>query len=133
MNCSTIKEGFEKYCRYEKIIDSTSISAFESIDKVAVFSNRAVDKALESNKQFSDFKVAGMLSYIKLLSKEDFQLKEVHFTYPKPKDISEYKRIFQSKVCFEKPVNALLFNSELLNSSILEPNKNLLHLFEKNR
>lgn len=132
MNCSTLNECWSKYCRYEKIIDSTSISDFKIIDKTAVLSNITVDKFLEGNRQFSDFKIAGMLSYIKLLCKENLLLDEVHFDYSKPKNISEYQRIFQCNVYFEKSANALLFDSELLNIPVIEPNEKLLHMFEKN-
>lgn len=131
MNCSTLKECWLKYCRYEKIIDSTSISNFDILDNYAVLHNTTVDETLEDNRQFSDFKISGMLSYIKLLSNTKLQLREVHFTHTKPKDTSEYERIFQSKICFEKPTNALIFNSELLSIPVIEPNENLLALFEK--
>lgn len=132
MNCSTLEECWTKYCKYEKIIDSTSISNFHIIDKNAVFSNLTVDKSLKSNRHFSDFKIVGILSYIRLLSNENIQLQEVHFTHPKPQDTSEYERIFQSKVCFNQATNALIFDSDLLNTSVVEPNKNLLLMFEKN-
>lgn len=132
MNCSTLKECWMKYCRYEKIIDSTSISDLNIINNYAVLTNATVDETLANNRQFSDFKIAGMLSYIKLLSNKKLQLHEVHFTHTKPKDISEYERIFQSKICFGKSENALIFNSELLNIPVIEPNENLLAIFEKN-
>ena len=132
MNCSTLKECWTKYCRYEKIIYSTSISDFQIINNYAVLSNITLDKALESNRQFSEFKISGMLSYIKLLSNENLQLHEVHFTHSKPSNISEYERIFQCKVCFEKSSNTLIFDRELLNISVIEPNEKLLLLFEKN-
>lgn len=132
MNCSTLKECWTKYCIYEKIIDSTSISNFEIIDNYAVLSNITVDKTLDSNRQFSEFKISGLLSYIKLLSNENLQLHEVHFAHSKPSNTSEYERIFQCKVCFEKCANALIFDSALLNISVIEPNEKLLLLFEKN-
>lgn len=132
MNCSTLKECWTKYCRYEKIIDSTSISNFQIIDNYAVLSNITVDKALESNRQFSEFKISGMLSYIKLLSNENLQLHEVHFTHSRASNTSEYERIFQCKVCFEKSSNSLIFDSKVLNISVIEPNEKLLLLFEKN-
>ena len=132
MNCSTLKECWTKYCRYERIIDSTSISDFKIIDNYAVLSNVTVDKVLQDNRHFSEFKISGMLSYIKLLSNENLQLHEVHFTHSKPSNTSEYERIFQCKVCFEKSANALIFDSELLNISVIEPNEKLLLLFEKN-
>lgn len=132
MNCSTLKECWMKYCRYEKIIDSTSISDFNISDNYAVIRNTTVDETLVSSRQFSDFKISGILSYIKLLSGKKLSLHEVHFTHTKPKDISEYERIFQSKIYFEQPTNALIFNSQLLNIPVIEPNENLLILFEKN-
>ena len=132
MNCSTLKECWTKYCRYEKIIDSTSISDFKIIDNYAVLSNITVDKPLESNRQFSEFKISGMLSYIKLLSNKNLQLHEVHFNHSRPSNTSEYERIFQCNVCFEKSSNALIFDSELLNISVIEPNEKLLLFFEKN-
>lgn len=132
MNCSTLKECWVKYCIYEKIIDSTSISDFKIIDNFAMLSNVIIDKSLENNRYFSDFKIAGMLSYIKLLSNKNIQLHEVHFSHSKPRNISEYERIFRCKVYFEKPTNAVVFNSELLDISVIEPNKELLLLFEKN-
>lgn len=132
MNCSTLNQCWEKYCRYEKIIDSTGISNFNIISNNAVISNTTIDNSLKNNRQFTDFKIAGTLSYIKLLCNKKLQLNEVHFTYPKPKDISQYERIFNCKICFEKSINALIFDSELLSIPVIEPNKNLLHLFEEN-
>ncbi len=73
-----------------------------------------------------------MLSYIKLLSNKNFHLHEVHFIHSKPTNTSEYERIFKCNVCFEKSTDALIFNSELLNIPVIEPNESLLSLFEKN-
>ncbi len=132
MNCSTLRECWTKYCLYEKIIDSTSISDFKIIDNYAILSNVTIDKALENNRHFSEFKIAGILSYVKLLSNENLQLHEVHFSHARPKNTSEYERIFKCKICFERPTNALVFDSKLLDISVIEPNIKLLLLFEKN-
>ncbi|MHC1682261.1 MAG: AraC family transcriptional regulator ligand-binding domain-containing protein [Clostridiaceae bacterium] len=131
MNCSTLEECWDKYCRYEKIIDSTGFSDFNIKDNNAIISNITLDDNLKNCRQFADFKIAGTLSYIKLLCNKNLQLNEVHFTYPKPKDISHYKNIFNCKVFFEKPNNALIFDSALLHIPVIEPNKNLLDLFEE--
>lgn len=132
MNCSTLNECWTKYCIYEKIIDSTSISDFKIMDNYAVLSNVTIDNELEDNRHFSEFKISGMLSYIKLLSNETLKLHEVHFSHSRPNNTSEYERIFQCEVLFEKSTNALIFDSEQLNISVIEPNKKLLLLFEKN-
>lgn len=131
MNCSDLNECWTKYCRYEKLIDSTSISSFQLLKNKAVLSNITLDSSLKDNIQFSDFKLSGMLSYIKLLCGKNIKLIEVHFTHPKPRNICEYEKVFQSSILFEKSSNALIFNSNLLSMPVLEPNKSLLHLFEK--
>ena len=131
MNCSNLYECWTKYCRYEKIIDTTSISDFKVIDDYAIVSNLTLDKVLKHNSQFSDFKIAGILSYIKLLTNQKLQLHEVHFSHSKPNNTSEYERIFECKVYFEKPTNALIFSKELLNTSVIEPSDELLIMFEK--
>lgn len=132
MNCRTLGEAAEKYCKYEKIVDETSITNIKIEGSFAVLSNTTIDNTLANNRQFSDFKISGILSYIKLLTGKRIALNEVYFTHHKPKDISEYQRIFKCPVFFEKSVNALVFDYRLLNLPIIEPNKELLLLFERN-
>lgn len=132
MNCSDLKECSKKYCIYEKIIDGTSISKLDIVNKFAVLSNTTIDIPLKNSRHFSEFKIAGMVSYIKLLCGENISLNEVHFTSPKPENIYEYERIFKCKIYFEKEENALIFDSKFLNIPVIEPNEKLLFLFEKN-
>lgn len=111
---------------------STSNSDIHITDGNDILSNVTIDKSLKSNRQFTDFKIAGTLTYIKLLSNKMPKLQEVHFTYPKPKNTFEHERIFQCELFFDKPTNALIFDSGFLNTTVIEPNPNLLLLFEKN-
>lgn len=131
MNCSTLSDASEKYCKYEKIVDETSITEVEIKGSFAIVSITITDRILLNNRQFSDYKMSGLLSYIKMLTGKNIKLREVYFTYCKPQDISEYTRIFQCPVCFEKQVNALIFDKLQMNLPIVEPNNNLLNLFEK--
>ena len=130
LNCATLEECWKNYCKYEKIIDSTSISDFDLRDDYVVISNTTVDKVLSDNIHFTEFKIAGILTYIKLLTNKTLHLHEVHFTHSKPDDISEYNRIFRCNVYFNKAVNAIIFEKEQLNISLIESNRHLLALFE---
>jgi len=132
MNCRTLGEAAEKYCKYEKIVDETAITDVKREGGFAILSNVTIDNVLAGNRQFSDFKISGILSYIKLLTGKRIVLNEVYFTHHKPKDISEYQRIFKCPIFFEKSMNALVFDCRLLNLPIIEPNKELLLLFERN-
>ena len=131
LNCSNLMECWTKYCKYEKIIDGTSTSFLNIIEKNAVISTITLDESLKANRQFSDFKIAGILSYVKMLSGHSLPLLEVHFTHSKPKDISIYQQLFNCNIYFEKPTNALIFNSYYLTIPVIEPNKKLLMQFEK--
>ena len=131
MNCSTLGEATEKYRQYEKTVDDTGITDVKMENGFVVLSNTTIDTALANNRQFSDFRIAGTLSYIKLLTGKRIVLHEVHFTHPKPEDTSEYRRIFECPVLFDKSTNALVFERRSLDLPIIEPNKELISLFEK--
>lgn len=131
MNCSDLADAAQKYIKYERIVDETSVSDICLDGNTVILSIRNVDKELKGNRQMYDFKLAGMLSYMKILLGESIILKEVHFEHCKPQDISEYQRIFKCPVFFEKQMNALVFNKELLQLPIIEPNNELQILFER--
>lgn len=132
MNCGTLGEATEKYRQYEKIVDETGITELKLENGFAVLHALTLDKKLAGNRQFSDFKIAGTLSYIKLLTGKRIALREVRFTHHKPADMSEYRRIFKCPVLFGKPANALIFDRQSLELPVVEPNKELLSLFENN-
>lgn len=131
MNCNTLGEAAEKYCRYEKIVDSTSITDVYTEDSFVIVNIKTLDKALINNRQFSDYKISGLLSYIKILTGKSIPIKEVNFTHPKPQDTSEYEKIFQCPVYFKKETNSLVLNKLIMRLPIIEPNVTLLKLFEK--
>lgn len=130
MNCHNLGDAVEKYIKYEKIVDETSISEITIKGNAAVFSLTSIDKAWKGNRILSDFKVSGMLLYTQILSGKRIALKEVYFDHCKPQDISEYQRIFNCPLYFGKSTNALVFDKGLLQLPIIEPNKELLMLFE---
>jgi AraC-like DNA-binding protein len=130
LNCIHLGAAAEKYIQYERIVDETSVSKIQTIDDTVVLSMTNVAEDLQGNRILSDFRVSGMLSYTQILSGERITLKEAYFDHSKPQDLSEYQRVFNCPVFFEKPTNALVFNKELLRLPIIEPNKDLLSLFE---
>lgn len=131
MNCGTLGEAIEKYRQYEKIVDDTGSTNIEIKNGLVELSTATVDTALAHNRQFSDFKIAGTLSYIKLLTGKRIALHGVRFAHHKPQDISEYRKIFDCSVLFDQSSNSLIFDSQALDLPIIEPSRELLSLFEK--
>lgn len=130
MNCNTLGEAAEKYCSYEKIVDEASITEVQIDGSSAIVIIKTTSRILLDSRQFSDYKMSGLISYIKLLSGRTVTLKEANFTHHKPQDTSRYSKIFQCPVYFEKQANSLVFDKQILNLPIVEPNNNLLKLFE---
>lgn len=131
MNCVTLAEASQMYSKYERIVDETSVTETATDAINAIVSINILDVNLLKNRQFSEYKSAGLLSYIKLLTGRAISLKEVHFTHENPKDISEYTEIFKCPVYFKRETNSLIFDKSLLNLPIIEPNISLLQVFEE--
>ncbi len=130
MNCCLVKEALEKYEKYEAIIDQTGSFHYEvQGDRVLLVSNTK-EGPLKANRQFLEFKIAGTYTYIKLLTGQAPKLREVHFTHSMPEDVSEYEKVFGCCIKFQEAYNALVLDKDFLQTKILEPNKELLDLFE---
>ncbi|MEN6463009.1 MAG: AraC family transcriptional regulator [Syntrophomonas sp.] len=131
MNCRTLGDAAEKYCLYEKLVDTAGITTVKIDGSLATMSVTIIDNILVDNRQYSDYKISGLLSYIKVLTGNNMGLHCAHFRHQQPPDLSAYQRIFQSPVYFARQNNALVFDKKLLQLPIVEPNFNLLDLFEK--
>jgi AraC-like DNA-binding protein len=133
MNCSTIGEVIEKYCAYEKIVDEGKCTKRQINNSLAVIEVIIMDDNFAKERHFIDYYLAGFLTYFKLLVKEKADitnLLEMHFVYNAPHDISEFRRLFPCKLVFNSSMNALVFNSSVLDMPIPQTNKDLLSLFE---
>ncbi len=130
MNCVTLGETAQKYVKYEKIVDETSITELHYKDNLVMLSIMNIAKTLHGNRALSDFKISGMLSYTRILSGEKVVLRQVYFDHDQPEDLSEYQRIFNCQLFFGQPRNMLVFNEEILQLPVIDPNRELLNSFE---
>lgn len=130
MNCVTLEAAIEKYCRYEKIVDQSSSTSLQFQGSEAMLFSATLESPLFNNRQFSDYKIAGIHAYARILSGERLFLKKVCFTYPKPENTLEYERIFQCPVYFGGFANCLVFDRSFLKLPLIEPNPELLSFFE---
>lgn len=131
LNCATLKEAAEKYCKYEKTVDGTSITETRESGDTFRLCSAMIDGELAGLRQYSDFRVAGILAYTKLLCGKRLIPVEVHFSYPRPTDTSLHEMLFGCPVLFGASSDTLVFRRKDMEVSILEPNPALLAEFER--
>lgn len=131
LNCSTLGEAAEKYCKYERIVDGTSITGLRLDRSQYHITITTTDDILANVRQFSDFKLSGIMSYAKLLTGRKIIPVKACLTYERPKNTLLHERIFECPVHFGKECDMLIFKREDFDIPVIEPNKSLLALFEK--
>ncbi len=131
LNCRNIGEAIEKYCCYQKVYDETCHLKFNVRDDFAVLNIKFFNEAFDFDRQMADFRIAGILKYFKVLSGRTVRLKEAHFRHSAPENVLEYKRIFDCTLEFNSSFNGIVFNKIFADSTTLQPNKNLLLIFEQ--
>lgn len=131
INCRNIDEAIEKYCSYQKIYDETCHLEFNVYDDLALLKIKFINEVFDLDRQMADFRIAGILKYFKVLSGKNIKLKEAHFRHAAPGDLSEYNRIFGCPLKFNSDINGIVFNKLLVEYPTLQPNNNLLLIFEQ--
>lgn len=137
LNCQTLADVFEKYCRYtylfcqgipSQISVSDGMAFFECIGSPGLMFR---DDPLAVSRYDAECTFASTLAAVKSLTGKELRPSVVSFRHAPPADISEYQRIFQTNPKFSMPFNRLVFNAAYLDWPVLSSNADLLPIFEQ--
>jgi len=137
LNCQTLADVFEKYCRYTYLFCQgvpCQISASEGMaffECHCGFESMVQNDPLEEYRYDAECTFASTLAAVKSLTGKELRPSMVAFRHAPPEDLSEYQRIFQTDVKFSMPFNRLVFNTAYLDWPVLSSNANLLSFFEQ--
>ncbi len=137
LNCQTLADVFEKYCRYTYLFCQGVPSHLSISEGMAFFecnlSSELMpqDNPLEESRYDAECTFASTLAAVKVLTGKELRPSMVSFRHASPRDVSEYQRIFQTDLKFSMPFNRLAFNAAYLNWPVLSSNASLLPLFEQ--
>ncbi|HEY9624973.1 MAG TPA: AraC family transcriptional regulator [Crinalium sp.] len=137
LNCQTLNEVFEKFCKYTCLFCQEMFTRLTISERMAFFECNSIpgcepdDDLLETARYDTECTFASALPTIKALTGKTLRPIAVWFRHQLPTDLSEYDRIFQSDVKFSMPVNRLIFDANCLKWSVLSSNVNLLSFFEE--
>lgn len=131
MNCQNIKEMIYKYKKYQRIVESL-VELTPLLDGGnIIIKYEILDEKFANNYQILDFFIAGTMKYTVDLLGEQPENLEVRFSRKKPANYLEYERVFNCKVEFESSMTGLIFESKFLDKPFLQPNRELLKIFEQ--
>jgi AraC-like DNA-binding protein len=137
LNCSTLADVFERYCRYTylfcqgvpcQLLISEGM-AFLECDSSSRFAFQ--DDQIDKSRYDAECTFASTLAAVKSLTGKELRPSMVAFRHTSPADLSEYQRIFQTDLKFSMPFNRLAFNATYLDWTVLSSNANLLPFFEQ--
>jgi AraC-like DNA-binding protein len=135
VNCQTFEQVLEKLSRYTRLF-SQGASIHYSVSQGQVLCDCDIidhlkNYLLEEPRHAIESTFAALLTATKLLVGKQLYPHLVWFKHPRPADISEHERIFQTGVHFSMPTNRIIFDANCLNWSVLSANPNLLSVFEQ--
>lgn len=78
-----------------------------------------------------EYSFASAMVYSRSLTGLDLRPKKVCFMHPEPAYSKEYKKIFQSKVLFSQPENALFFSKKMLKLALKTPDSYMLSVLKQ--
>lgn len=137
LNCQTLADVFEKYCRYTYLFCQGVPCQFSISEGMAFFecnfSSRLTFQhdQLKESRYDAECTFASTLTAVKALTGKELRPSMVSFRHASPMDISEYQRIFQTDLKFSMPFNRLAFDAAYLDWTVLSSNANLLSFFEQ--
>lgn len=137
LNCQTLAEVFEKYCRYSSLFCQGRPSRLSISKGMACFeynfsSGLTIQHDHPKELRYDvECTFVSTLAAIKSLTGKELRPSMVSFCHVSPVDISEYQRIFQTDLKFSMPFNRLAFNAAYLDWPVLSSNANLLSFFEQ--
>lgn len=137
LNCQTLADVFEKFCRYtclccQGIFTHISISDGMAFFECDAFPElRFYDDWLDAGRYDVESTFASTLTAVKALTGKPLRPSAVFFRHSPPADLSEYERFFQTDLKFSMPYNRIVFNATSLDWPVLSSNANLLSLFEQ--
>lgn len=120
VHAQTLEQFIETFSRYFDVFARGVELRLSISDNLANMSYRLTDSHILVRRQDSEMALACYHNSIREAVGDDWKLIEVHFEHKKPKDVSEHRRFFNAPVFFDKPLNALVFESSFLSRQLKE-------------
>ncbi len=104
LNCSTVGEAIEKFCKYHAIMaDVIQPKLKMHNDFACLYFKWGIPKPdIKISKHISEALLYAGSSMLRAITDKKSIISEVRFEQPRPENISEYNRIFNAPIVFEQ-------------------------------
>lgn len=130
ISSSTLREAFERICRYERLLHETNIVELEPHANRTTLRHR-LPGGRPATRQSAEFIIAAWVRGGRVATGADWAPLEVHFAHPKPTDIRAHADLFHCPVFFSTGENALVLSASLLNTPCIKPDPALLAVLDR--
>lgn len=132
-SCPNLYDAFESICSYSALTsDMFSFSLSRNGNQCELVYKPCdpwVMVSPLSARQGIELSMSGLLNVFKVLSGKKIYPQKVSFNYKKPKDISEYERIFKAPIYWNSPSNILAFSHAQLLTPVLSYDTSMMGVF----
>jgi AraC-like DNA-binding protein len=134
LNCKTYGQVLEKLCLYTQLFSRGVTLHHHSADGGVYCDCNIVDSLnnylLDEPRHPIESTFSALFTATQQLTGHRLDAQAVWFQHPRPSDVSEHERIFQTTVQFAQPANRIILHAYCLDWSVRSANPNLLLAFE---
>jgi len=131
LNSPTVGESIANFIRFHNLMNDIVNPELEIGQNTVTVSISYSYPPLASFRHISEAMMAVYFILLKRISDSRITLKKVHFTHPRPYDISEHERVFCSDIFFNQPQNKIVFDKKYLKIPVFLSNQKLLQKLKK--
>ena len=131
MNCENVEQAIRKNFQYHNLIMDIIRPILKIRDSLVVLTWEMGHPELYPGRHLSESVLALFVSMLRLLTGDQFKLKEVRFTHPCPENTAEHERIFQASLKFNQKRNEIMLSRSCLDNPIIFANPRILEGVEQ--
>ncbi len=129
LNSGTLGEIIQNSAKYWRLILNSDKSI--TVDREGKMARLSFFSKSITCRYFYEADLVYSMRLIQQVLSSGFQPTEICFAYKKPKDISEYKRIFGGKILFDNPTYSVLFPFDYIDQPLPKSNPVLQSILQE--
>jgi AraC-like DNA-binding protein len=131
MSSRTLKEGFTRLVRYQRIIGESADMSFRPVPQGYGLSVGIHGDRLPPARQSMEASIAYLLAFCRWLTGSELKPEEVCFQGPTPADLAPYREVFQAPLRFKAERYELIFSRAELERELPTANEALAQIHDR--